>query len=473
MAERLDRRTTRRLVAACLTASLLPLNSTMVAVAVPDVADELGHAVTTVTQALVATYLITAIALQSPGGKLGDRLGSWRVVGLGQLVMGTGALLGLVATDLAVLAVARMLMACGGALAVPATVALLRLELPPERRGRAFGIFGAVMGFAAAVGPVVGGVLVDAWAWEAVFLANLPVLAVAVLVARPAGLHQSERGAAATGPAPRFDWWGSALLTAALVLGVLSAQGERGTSPLVLGCGLALLAVFVWWERRAADPVVDVGLFRSVPFAAGSCLVGLQNLVMYALLFELPLVLTRLFSLDAAATGRLLAFLTVAMVVMSLVAGALTDRFGPRPVALGGALLCLAGLVVLERSGLSAPDDVRVPLALLGAGIGLSSPAAQTASLSAVPSGQSGMAAGVGSTVRYLGGIAGIALLARALDVDGTREQVLAEHRAVLVVFAVVLVASAVCAAALPGRVAPPVASRSQARSNLRARDGV
>ncbi len=139
-----------------------------------------------------------------------------------------------------------------------------------------------------------------------------------------------------------------------------------------------------------------------MPFAAGSLLIALQNLVMYGLLFELPLVLDELFELSAQATGQLLTSLMVAMVAMSLVAGRLTDRFGPRPVAVGGALVCLVGLVVLRRSGLSAHDDVQIPLALLGAGLGLSSPAAQSASLSAVGPSQSGMAAGLGSTMRAI-----------------------------------------------------------------------
>ena len=117
----------RGLFAARLTASLMPLNSTMVAVAVPDIAEEFRHSVTTVTQALVATYLIAAIALQSPGGKLGDRLGHWRIIVFGQTTIAAGALLGMVAPNLATLTVARVLMAGGGALVVPATIALMRL----------------------------------------------------------------------------------------------------------------------------------------------------------------------------------------------------------------------------------------------------------------------------------------------------------------------------------------------------------
>ncbi len=449
MADHPDHGVARSLFAAGLTASLMPLNSTMIAVAVPDIAEELGHSLPTVTHALVATYLITAIALQSPGGRLGDRLGHWRVVSFGQLAIAAGAVLGLLAPSLAALTVARVLVACGGALVVPATLALLRLELPPERRGRAFGTFGAMMALAAAVGPILGGLLVDTFSWQAVFLANVPVLALSVLVAPSAPV------VVAPSSHPRFDWWGSALLALALVLVVGGVQTERASSA-VLVAGVALLVVFGWWETRTEHPVVDLTLFRSVPFAAGSMAIALQNLVMYGLLFELPLVLDELSELSARATGQVLTFLTVAMVAMSLLAGRLTDRFGPRPVALGGALVCLGGLGVLRAADVASSGQVQVALALLGAGLGLSSPAAQSASLSDAVPAQSGMAAGVASTMRYLGAVAGIALLSRVLDLDGSRAQVLAEHRTVLAVFAGALVASLVCAVVLPRRETVP-----------------
>jgi MFS family permease len=263
------------------------------------------------------------------------------------------------------------------------------------------------------------------------------------------------------------------LLTLAVVLFVAGAQGEHAASLVVLVVGVAVLVPFGWWESRTQDPIVDLRLFRSVPFAAGSSMIGLQNLVMYALLFELPLVLHDLFELSAQATGELLTFLMVAMVAMSLVAGRLTDRWGPRSVGIAGALVCLVGLLVLDRTGLSAPGDVRLPLALLGAGLGLSSPAAQSASMSGVAPRQSGMAAGVGSTMRYLGAVIGIALLGRMLDLDGSRAQVLAEHRAVLTVFAVTLAASLACAAVLPRRDATAIPHRTRREQESRsARDG-
>lgn len=435
----------RGLTGALATASLMPLNSTMVAVAVPAIGRSTGHGPAAVTQALVATYLIAAIALQSPGGKLGDRLGHWRVLALGQAAIAAGAVLGFLATNLGTLAGARILMAAGGALAVPATLALLRVSLPAERRGRAFGTFGAVMATAAALGPIVGGVLVDAFGWRSVFVANVPVLALAaVLVASVDRVRETPARA-------RFDTLGSVLLTASLTLLVLGAQrADAWALPLVAG-GLLVLAAFVVHERRVADPVVAFDLFTSAAFTAGTLLICLQNLVMYALVFEIPLVLEERFDLGARETGQLLIWLMIAMVVTSLGAGRLTERFGPRLLAVTGSVVCLASLLLLRVLELGSPGDVRLPLALLGIGLGLCSPAAQTASLSAVEPARSGMAAGLGSTMRYLGGVAGIAFLGRALDLHGSRAAVLAEHHHVLEVFLGVLVLGLLCAIRLPG----------------------
>ncbi|HWJ10262.1 MAG TPA: MFS transporter [Nocardioides sp.] len=439
----------RGLTGALLVAALMPLNSTMIAVAVPSIARTFDHDPAGVTQALVATYLIAAIALQGPGGKLGDRLGQWRVCALGQAVLGVGAVVGFLAPDLWVLAGSRILMATGGALAVPATVALLRLELPPERRGRAFGVFGAVMASAAALGPILGGVLVDAFGWEAVFLVNLPVLLVAAVLMTGVDRRRATR------PTTAFDWPGSALLTGALALLVLGAEdtgGGDGRAGLLVASGLALLAAFVVRERRAADPVVDLRIFATRAFTAGTLLICLQNLVMYALLFELPLVLGRLFDLDARETGQLLVWLMAAMVLLSLAAGRLTERWGARAVAVTGALVCLGAMVLLRVTGLEAAGDVQLPLVLLGIGLGLCGPAGQTASLSAIAPGQSGMAAGVGSTMRYLGGVAGVATLGRLLELDGGVDVVRGSHDLMVDVFVGALVVALACACLLPGR---------------------
>lgn len=447
----------RRLFAAVLAAALMPLNSTMIAVALPRISAEFGHDPALVTQALVTSYLVAAVVLQSPAGKLGDRLGHARMLRIGQVLVGLGALGGYLAPSLGVLVTARVLMAAGGAVLVPATVALLRHELPPDRRGRGFGAFGAVMALAAALGPLLGGELVHAFGWRSVFVANLPVLVLSAGLAASAGRPAVEARPQAP---PRFDWLGSGLLAAglsAIVLG-LRPDGEHAVGLLALG--VALLVPFGWWEQRVSDPVVAFALFRSVPFSAGTLLIAVQNLVMYALLFEVPLIAAPLFGLDARGTGLLLVCLMLAMVVVSPIAGRLVDRVGARGIGLVGSGLTLVGIVLLVTTGLTAPAQVAVPLALLGAGLGLATPAAQSASISAAPPDRTGMAAGVGSTMRYLGGLVGVAVLSLLLDVRAGRAELVSDHRMLMGVFGGALVVGLVCAALLPGRVESEVAVR-------------
>ena len=221
-----------------------------------------------------------------------------------------------------------------------------------------------------------------------------------------------------------------------------------------------LLVPFVLWEQRVRDPVVALVLFRSVTFSAGTVLIAVQNLVMYALLFEVPLISEDLFDLGARATGQLLVSLMLALVIVSPVGGRLVDRGGPRVVALAGSVVALAGITILAVVDLSAARQVVLPLALLGAGLGLATPAAQSASITAVSADRAGMAAGVGSTMRYLGGLVGVAVMSVLLDVSGTRDALVSEHRTLMLVFAGVLLVGTGCAALLPGR---PVVSQPRA----------
>ncbi len=438
-----------RLVAAALAAALMPLNSTMIAVALPEIASEFDTDPAVVTQALVTSYLVAAIVLQSPAGKLGDRLGHARMVTTGQDLVGAGAVLGFLSTSLAGLTMARILMAAGGAVLVPSTVALLRRALPPERRGRAFGAFGAVMALAAALGPLVGGTLVDAFGWRSVFVANLPVLAVSVLLG---ALARHVPVLPDRSPPPEFDWLGSILLGTALTAIVLGLRPDGGHSVLMLATGVVVRVPFVLWERRARDPVVEFAVFRSVSFSAGTLLIAVQNLVMYALLFEVPLIAEDVLGLGARATGQVLVTLMLAMVLVSPLAGRLVDRIGARAVAVAGSLATLAGIAVLAGVDLTATNQVAMPLALLGIGLGLATPAAQSASITAISGEQAGMAAGIGSTMRYLGGLVGVAMMSVVLDVSGTRDAVVSEHRTLMALFAGALGIGLVCAALLPGR---------------------
>lgn len=444
----------RLLVAIALSAALAPLNSTMVAVALPEMARTLGEESGVLRQALVTSYLLTGIVLQSPGGKLGDRLGHRRALALGQLLLGLGALLAWVWPQLLGLGAARVVMATGGAIIVPSAAALLRTELAPEVRGRAFGAFGAVMGLSAGLGPTLGAALVDRFGWTSIFLANVPILALSAALA-----HLGAAASPAPTAQPRFDLVGSVLLGAAL-LGVALGL-EHADLRWAAGLGLVGLGLFAAWERRAADPVVDFSLFRRPAFVGGSLIIALQNFAMYSTIFALPQVAGRLFGAGPSEVGTTLLAMMGTMVVASPLAGRLTDRFGPRLVAVLGGTSALAGMVLLATWPMTAIADAVPALVLLGAGLGLSSAPSQSAAISDVPREQSGMAAGLTSTLRYVGGVAGLTVLGLVLTDDPSPEVALREHTTSLSIFAAALLAALACALLLPGRLAAGRPSRA------------
>ena len=429
---------TREIAALVLSVALVPLNSTMLAVAIPTIARDLSVSSEVLTQALVASYLLVGIVLQSPGGKLGDGIGHGRALGLGQLVFAAGAVVGFAGRSLLPLELSRGLMAAGGAVMVPSSFALVRSRVPEKAQARAFGAFGAVMGLAAAVGPLVGGEIVGRLGWPYLFAANAPPVLVAALLAR-SSVKEPRR------PVPRFDVLGSVLLGVGLVLAVIGLRSQRWA---LVGTAVVVLVVFFGWERRAANPVIDPSLFRTRAFAAGVSVVGLQNLAMYALLFELPLVLSRAFGGDARTSGRTLLALTLAMVAGSLSGSRLVARLGSRGASLVGGAVALLGMVYVGWQTPTGAGDLVPGLVLLGVGIGLSTPAVQTAAMAAVDRAKSGMAAGVSSTARYLGGVIGVGvvstLTAGAVDP-------LAAHRTAAQLLAVVLAIAVIAATALPG----------------------
>ena len=447
MVEPAPRLQVRLLVAIGLSAALAPLNSTMVAVALPEMSRTLHADSGLLRQALVTSYLLTNIVLQSPGGKLGDRLGHRRALGLGQLLLATGAMLAWIWPVLTTLAVARVVMAIGGAILVPSATALLRTELPPEVRGRAFGAFGAVMGISAGIGPTLGAALVGRFGWTSIFLANVPVLLLSAALAH-LGPRAATRAAAAAHP--RFDVVGSMVLGASL-LGIALGL-EHASLRWAAALGVVGLGLFALWERRAADPVVDFSLFRRRAFVGGSLIIAIQNFAMYSLIFELPQVAGRLFHVSPRSVGSTLLAMMGPMVIFAPIAGRAADRFGPRAVALLGCSLALAGMILLAARPLSAITDAIPALVLLGAGLGLTSAPSQSAAMSDVPREKSGMAAGLTSTMRYIGGIAGLTVLGLVLTDNPAGEVVAREHTTAISLFCGALVLTLGCATMLPGR---------------------
>lgn len=453
MAESPSRLPVRLLAAIALSAALAPLNSTMIAVALPEMSRALPADSGALRQALVTSYLLTSIVLQSPGGKLGDRLGHRRALGLGQLLLAAGAALAHAWPVLPVLTASRVVMAAGGAIVVPSATALLRTELPPEVRGRAFGAFGAVMGLSAGIGPIVGALLVGRFGWTSIFLANVPVVLLSAALAH-VGAPSGPGATTPAGPRPRFDVVGSVLLGASLAGLVLGLEDARLRWAAALGA-LALVP-FVLWERRALDPIIDFSLFERRAFVGGSLIIAIQNFAMYATIFELPQVAGRLFTVGPRDIGHALLAMMGTMVVVSPLAGRGADRLGARAVALSGCSLALAGMILLAARPLHAMTDAVPALVLLGAGLGLTSAPSQSAAMSDVPGEKSGMAAGLTSTMRYIGGIAGLTVLGLVLTDRPASDVVMHEHTTTISIFCASLVLTIGLAYLLPGRPAAP-----------------
>jgi MFS family permease len=441
------------LIGLLLSTALVPMGSTMIAVALPAIGRHVAVEAATLTQWLVNSYLVVGIVLQSPAGKLGDRWGARRALMLGHVLFAAGSAVGFVARSFEPLVVARVAMAAGGALVVPATMALLRNSTMPARRARVFGLFGASMGLSAAVGPAIGGLLVEAFGWRAIFLANLPLLALASPLVR--GASGPRPGA----PSARFDWIGSLLLGAALGCAVVGSKTSGSRGPLMLGSAGVLFVAFVLWERRVDEPVLDPKLFRRSAFVAGAALIALHNLAMYSLLFQLPLWFSFAKSGSSGEMGRALLVMMLSMVVCSPIGGRASERLGARSLAALGTLTGLGGILLLaDLAKMAEPADALPGLFLVGAGLGLSAAPAQATALGAVAREQAGMASGALSTARYLGAVVGIGVLGVALgDLSHAAQptEVLAAHRTALFWFALAMAIALVPALLLPGRPSP------------------
>jgi MFS family permease len=374
------------LTSAAIGAALTPLNSTMVAVALPALSMEFGSPAATVTLFVVTGYLVATIVAQMPAGTIADRIGYARALGWGRWMFGIGAAIGMLAPSLVAVVAGRLLMAVGGALIIPTAMALLRIAVPVERRSRAFGVMGGVMGGAAAIGPALGSWMAEHFGWRSLFVINVPLLLISWMLQ------------------PRVA------------------------------------------EDRAAGrgrPSGYLALFRNAPFVAGAGVIGTQNLAMYSLLVHVPFLFGRGEAADAGL-GLAIIAMTLTMAATSPLGGWLVEWVGVKVVVAGGGLIGALGVVLLGALPVSAaPRDVGLRLLLVGLGLGLSSGPANAAAISAVPQEQSAIASATVSMCRYFGAIAGTLILSMAFD-SGSRQ-----HLA-LWAFVAALVVSAVLGATLP-----------------------
>ncbi|MDQ1017502.1 MFS transporter [Streptomyces afghaniensis] len=398
------------LLTTVLGSSMALLDSTVVNIALPRIGRDLDADLAAL-QWTVNAYMVTLAGLILLGGALGDRFGRRKVFVVGVVWFAVASLLCGIAPNAGVLIASRALQGVGGALLTPGSLALIQASFHPDDRGRAVGLWSGFGGIGAAVGPFVGGWLVDGPGWRWVFLLNVPLALLCVPVALrhvPESGDQRVHG--------RFDVLGAVLGALALALvtyALIEAGGGGAVVAVSAVAGLAAAVAFVVVERRRPDPMMPTDIFASRQFTA----VNLVTLCVYAALggffFLAALQLQVVVGYSALAAGTALLPTTVLMLLLSARSGELADRIGPRIPLTVGPLLCAAGMLLMLRVGPGASYVADVLPALLVLGLGmvtLVAPLTATV-LGSVDVARAGLASGINNAAARAAGLVAVAAL--------------------------------------------------------------
>jgi EmrB/QacA subfamily drug resistance transporter len=398
------------LVLTSVASLMVALDVTVVSTALSTIRHHLSASIDELEWTVNAYGLSFAVLLMT-GAALGDRFGRRRLfaAGLG-LFAGASAACAL-ATNVGWLIAARAVQGAGAAVIMPVSLAMLSAAFPPERRGRALGIFGGITGLAVVAGPVVGGAVTQGLAWQWIFWLNVPI----GLAAIPFVLTRMDEG---FGPRVRLDVPGLALATVAalgIVWGLVRGNRAGWGSPEVAGtlaAGALSAVAFVLWELRASAPMLPMRLFRSRAFASGNAATLLMSGALFSAVFFIPQFLQTTLAQSPLQAGLRLVPWTGTVFIVAPIAGALVDRIGERTLVVGGLAMQAAGfgwVAVLARTGLPYAQMVP-PLILAGVGISMALPAAQNAVMGAVAPSELGKASGTFGMFRQLGGAFGVAI---------------------------------------------------------------
>jgi EmrB/QacA subfamily drug resistance transporter len=441
----------RVLAGTVLGSSLAFIDGSAVNLAVPVIQQKLGGDLAS-AQWIVNAYALMLGALVLAGGAAADRYGRKAVFVVGVVLFAAASAACGLSPSLPVLIAARTLQGIAAALLTPASLALLGASFDEKGRGQAVGVWAGASGLTAAIGPVLGGWLVQAVSWRAVFAINLPLAALAVwLVA--AGAKES-RGARAGA----VDWQGALAVTAGLglVVWALTAAPGRGADPAVLGAGGAgvlLLAGFLWIEARAESPMMPLGLFRSVRFSGLNGLTLLLYAAFGGALFVLPFELIRVHRYPTAEAGAALLPLSVGLAVLSPISGRIAGRIGARVMLLAGGVLVAAGFAVLAwRAADPAYWTGTFPgLGLCALGMGVAVAPLTAAVLDAVPDEREGAASGINNAVARVAGLLSVALAGFVLG-SGDAQAIAGGYRIAMLAGAAGAFAAGVIGFATAGR---------------------
>lgn len=401
------------LAAAIVGSSMAFIDGTVVNVALPTIQSSL-HATAFQAQWVVESYALFLAALLLVGGALGDHFGRRRVFALGVALFALASVGCALSTSVQQLILARAVQGVGGALLVPGSLALISASFPEKERGRAIGTWSGFSGITAAIGPVLGGFLVDRYSWAWAFLVNVPMALIVLLIVWR-HVPESRGGAASAG---RLDLWGALLATLSLggiVYAFIEAPTQGWRAPTVLGAlvaGIAASAAFVAVELRVRSPMLPLSLLRIGNFGGANLLTLLLYAALGGGLYFFPLNLIQVQGYSATAAGAALLPFIAIMFALSGWAGQLVDRFGPRlPLVVGPGIAAVGfALFAVPGTGASYWTAFFPAVVVLGFGMTVTVAPLTTTVMNAVGAELSGIASGVNNAVSRAAAVLAIAV---------------------------------------------------------------
>jgi EmrB/QacA subfamily drug resistance transporter len=399
---------------------MVVLDNLVVTTALPSIRTDLGASVEQLGW-FVNAYTLTFAVLLLPGAALGDRFGRRRVFELGLALFTLASAAAALAPGSGELVAARAFQGAGAAMVLPLSLTLLSAAFPAERRGVALGVWSGISGLAVALGPLVGGAVVDGISWQWIFWLNVP-LGVLVLPATRLYLREGR------GPRERLDPIGLVLATGGLlgvVWGIVRGNSVGWGSVEILGTlvgGLVLLGAFLAWEARTDAPMLPLRLFRNRAFAATNAVSLTMSFGIFGSIFLLAQFLQTVQGYSAFHAGLRTLPWTLMPMFVAPIAGALSDRIGGRPLmALGLALQSIAlGWLATISAVDVAYSRLIIPFALAGTGMALVFAPVANVVLSSVRPEEQGKASGANNAIREVGGALGVAVLAAVFSNAGS-----------------------------------------------------
>jgi EmrB/QacA subfamily drug resistance transporter len=399
------------LAAMCFGLFLIMLDNTIVNVALPSIQRQL-HASPSTLEWTINAYVLSFAVLILVGGKLGDRFGRKRIFLVGLLIFTAMSAACALAPTAGWLVAFRAGQGVGGALMNPLTLSILVATFDQRQLGTAIGIWAGISALALAIGPVVGGLLVQHVDWSAIFWINVPIGLVGALVTLWAVAESRDPGAL------RMDLPGVALVTGGLfciVWGLIETNSHAWGSAYTIGflaAGLALIGAFVAWESRTRTPMIPLEFFKRPAFSASSMLVAFVGLSLFGVIFFITLYFQNVKGWSPTQAGLRTLPLTMMVMIVGPLAGKLQVRFSARGMMTLGMLLTTAGLVGLSQIQVDSSYNQIWPFyVLMGGGLALTMPTTAATAMNAVDRDKSGIASGVVNASRQVGAALGLAIL--------------------------------------------------------------